>query len=357
MKKLLLLLLLISTSAVVSAQVLDSENFNALTVGNVGTDMTGVTVGQGNLLTFTSNGTAPTTGTNAANSNFQIVANGNATTKGVKITGSNGNKGSRFLFKAGLPAAWAARTTGNNILEVEYDFYTGPTTTSTVQSGLRLYGTDPVTSTSRVLNGFVYASDTRILTGVCYLNNAGTFGTYLITLQTGGLILTADTWYRVGFAYNTTTGETIWKVSGTTPAVYTGLPAANWATPVPVTEIDFLSSVPTTNTVAADMIFDNYTAKAKATESLLGVSQVAEIAKVDFSVYPNPVNNIVTIENFNSALILGVKIADMNGRIVKELNSLNVSQTQINLANLNAGIYMMTITSDLGVTTKKIIKQ
>jgi hypothetical protein len=58
MKKLLLSVALLATSLGFS-QALQSENFNGLTVGNLTTDITGATAGQGSWFTQSSNGTAP----------------------------------------------------------------------------------------------------------------------------------------------------------------------------------------------------------------------------------------------------------------------------------------------------------
>jgi hypothetical protein len=352
MKKLLLLLLISSTSFV-GAQTLQSEDFNGLTVGDVGTDATGLTAGQGLYFTATSNGTAPTTGSNAGNSNFQVVTAGFGGTNGLKITSSNGNKGSRFMWKDGLDLAWAGRTVGNEIIEVEYDMFTGPATTSTAQVGARLYGTDNgvTPAVTRTLNGFVYNMNTRILQGVAYLNNGGTYGTYLITLATGGLILDANTWYRIGFAYDTTTGETIWKAS----TVYTGLPVANWAGPFDPEELDFVSAVPTTNAVASDIYFDGVTVKATPEEALLGVGSVAQ--KVNFTVSPNPASAMVSINSSVNASINNVEIFDLNGRMVQSVKTDNLSSVNVNIADLAVGVYMMKITSDAGISTKKIIKE
>jgi hypothetical protein len=352
MKK-LLLLLLISSSSYIGAQTLQEDNFNTLTLGDVGTDNTGLTAGQGGYFTSTSNGAAPTTGSNSSTTNFQVVASGNETTQGLKITSSNGNKGSRFLWKDGLLDAWALRVEGNEIIEVEYDFFTGPATTSTAQSGVRLYGTDDTVTpaVARVLNGYVYNANTRVLQGVAYLNNAGTFGTFLITLTTGGLILTADTWYRAGFAYDTTTGETTWKVA----TVYTALPAANWAGPFVPDEVDFVSAVPTTNAAASDFIVDNYTVKATESEALLGVSTVAQ--KVNFTVSPNPANDFVSINSSVNTSISNVEMFDLNGRLVKSVKVDNLSSTSVNINDLSTGVYMMKITSENGIVSKKVIKQ
>lgn len=349
MKKLLLTLLTL-TAGTVSAQLLQTENFNTLNLGNVGTDITGATPGQDNWLTFSSNGTAPTTGTNAANENFQIVATGNASSNGLKITSSDGNKGSRFMWKDGFDAIWATRTTGNNILEVEYDMYTGSATSSTAQVGVRLYGADG--TNSRVLGGFVYNVGSRVLNGVAYLNNGGTFGTFLINLTAApGLVLDADTWYRIGFAYNTTTGEVIFK----TNTVYTGLNAANWVGPFDPTEVDFVSAVPSTNTVVSDLTFDNLTVKATATEGLLGTTEIQGLENT-IAIYPNPTNNVVNVKG-NNVGFTAVSFTDINGRVVKTVNVDTTSETEISISELNSGVYFMNITTDSGVVTKKIVKQ
>ncbi|MFN3754049.1 T9SS type A sorting domain-containing protein [Flavobacterium sp.] len=354
MKKLLLLSLILCSS-IVSAQIIQSEDFNGLTIGNIGTDPTGVTAGQGEWLTFTSNGADPTTGTNAGNSNFQVVASGFGATNGLKIVSSNGNKGNRFMWKDGLDVAWDTRTEGNEIIEVEYDFFTGPATTSTAQVGVRLYATDnSVTpAVTRTVNGFVYSMNTRVLQGVAYLNNAGTFGTFLINLAAApGLVLTADTWYRIGFAYDTTTGETIWKAS----TVYTGLPAANWAGPFPlISEVDFVSTVPTTNSAVSEVIFDNLVVEATFEEELLGVNTVNEVAA--FSVFPNPTTNNFTINSANSSTINGVEMVDINGRTVKSIKFDNLTSADVNIADLSQGVYMVKISSENGSVTQKIVKQ
>ncbi|WP_313807381.1 T9SS type A sorting domain-containing protein [Flavobacterium sp.] len=347
-------LLLISTfvSCIATAQVLQTENFNGLTVGNVGTDITGVTAGQGSWFTFSTNGTAPTTSTNAGNANFQIVASGNNSSNGLLFQGPNGDKGSRFMWKDGLPAAWAGRTTGNNIIEVEYDFFTGSTTTSTAQSGIRLFGMDG--TNSRVLCGYVYNSNTRLLQGVAYLNNGGVFNTFLITLQTGGLILNADTWYRIGFGYDTTTGEPYWKFNSS-PSV--SVNPVNFAGPFQPEEVDFVMGVPNTNTVSSNITFDNYVSRASNTDTLLGTNDFNSLSASKFTVYPNPVNNIVNISNTANIQIEKVSLTDVNGRIVKTVNAGSLTDVQVNVSELNSGVYFMNIETNEGSATKKIVKQ
>lgn len=75
-----------------------------------------------------------------------------------------------------------------------------------------------------------------------------------------------------------------------------------------------------------------------------------------FAVSPNPAKDVISISNNENILINGITISDLNGRIVKQLNYTDISGVQINVSDLEAGMYIMNIESDLGTATKKIIK-
>ena len=124
MKKKLLLLFLASNFTIY-AQTLFNENATALTIGNVGTDLTGMTPGQGGWTTFVATTAVPA----AVNSDFQIVDKGGNYGNSIQITGSSSTTGTRWMTKT-LTTEWSGRTSGNNIAEVEYDFFTGPVSTS-----------------------------------------------------------------------------------------------------------------------------------------------------------------------------------------------------------------------------------
>jgi hypothetical protein len=75
-----------------------------------------------------------------------------------------------------------------------------------------------------------------------------------------------------------------------------------------------------------------------------------------FSVYPNPVANFVNLTNDSNISINSVQIADLNGRIIKTVNTSAVATAQINVSDLSSGMYMMTVNTDQGSMTKKIVK-
>jgi hypothetical protein len=219
--------------------------------------------------------------------------------------------------------------------------------------GLRIYGLEG--STYRTLAGFSYTTNTRVLSGVAYLNNSGTLGTYSVTLQSGGLVLNANTWYRIGVGYNTTNGQPYWKINSTSSTI-TLTNSAFYTGPFSPVEVDFLQVVPSTNSTTATLIFDNYIAKATATDNLLGNEAFSSEIGGTLAIYPNPVKDVLNVKtetmNFES-----VQIYDVKGRVVKDV-IVNQNSSQLNVADLESGVYMIKIVTDQGLsTTKKFIKQ
>lgn len=72
-----------------------------------------------------------------------------------------------------------------------------------------------------------------------------------------------------------------------------------------------------------------------------------------FSVYPNPAKDVLNISNSIGAEITAVTVSDINGRTVKQFGSVS----QINISDLNAGVYFVNISSNEGSLTKKVVKQ
>lgn len=76
----------------------------------------------------------------------------------------------------------------------------------------------------------------------------------------------------------------------------------------------------------------------------------------NFALYPNPVKNIFNIASINGVTAENVKVIDINGRIVNEMNVSGLDNIQINVANLTSGVYFVKIQSEQGIGTSKIIK-
>lgn len=353
MKK-LLLIPMFGLSLAVHGQNLIDENFNSLNIGNVGTDYTGATP-TNNIFTQASNGTAPTTATNAGNDNFQIVLNDATQLNVLQITGTNGDKGSRQLWMDGFADQWTFRDAGNEILEVEYDLYTG--TTGTSRNLMGLYVMDA--TKTKYLCGFVFNTNTLVLSGLAYYTaTSAPIGNYTFYLNTGGtnLVLTPNTWVRIGVSYNKTTGQVKWKGPGFNGQVTGAAPATD---PDRVSLVSTSGSVTTptviSNTAAASTLFDNLIVRASATDTLLSNNQL-NAPSVDFNVYPNPASNFVTVNNAAQVNISQILVSDVNGRIIKDLKTQNISEVSVDVTDLKTGVYLMKIISEQGTLIRKIIK-
>ncbi len=349
MKKTLLTLAAFSFVAFASAQGIITQNFNGLTIGNVGTDITGVTAGQGGYYTLTNNGVAPTTGTNAGNENFQIIAGNAAHGNVLQVTGSNGDKGSRFMFGEDLLEFWDARPAGQDIIEINWSFYSGAETTSKNNMRGVLYNEDM----TKILGGLSFAMDTKVLSAISYYNNSGTMANYLFNLASGGLVLEADTWYTFGFSFNNATGEVIVRTGdGEADGTIAGAAAGE----IPF-EFDIIATAGGTaaapNMAATTGLYDNLVIRTSSTDTLLGTADyLTEASKL--SVYPNPASDVV---NISGADVKSVSFADINGRTVKSVN-VNSTQATISISDLSTGVYMMTVeTADGASTTKKLLKK
>ncbi len=368
MKKILLLCTVFSIIGS-RAQTLMSRNYNGLTVGNIGTNIAGSATGQGGMITEYTNGAAPTTSNNAAATNGQIVANDAVHSNVLQFVGPNGDKGGRFIWEAGLPTLWNARTATNNIIEIEVELYTGAGGISSKNSvGISLYGN----SGNVIPVGFRFNPNTLEFSGQAYYAtdqlDGATYGTYNITLGTAeapNFLLPANTWVKIGISYNTVTREIIWKTSTGLNAFLEGVQERKVAADGTVTfsalaplEVDYVivngSTAAAPNTAAATVLFDNFNVKASSTDTLLGLGTI--IISNKFVISPNPTSDFINISNSENINVNNVSISDLNGRIVKESKFINVSNIQMNLASLVPGMYMMSITSEKGTETMKVMK-
>jgi hypothetical protein len=73
------------------------------------------------------------------------------------------------------------------------------------------------------------------------------------------------------------------------------------------------------------------------------------------SLYPNPTQNTVTIVSPQTA-VKSATVYDIQGRKVSEVDFSNTTSYQVDLSNLEAAIYLVSILTDNGVINKRVIK-
>lgn len=209
----------------------------------------------------------------------------------------------------------------------------------------------------KVLAGLSFQMDTKIIQGVANYDATaqpgGVIGNYNFRLGATNVVLTANTWVRIGCSFNKTTGEVKWRGPGFNGFVMGAAIGSDAG------EADFLASpnyaATPLNAAASSAKFDNYRVRAVATDGLLAVSEVATVANV-FNVFPNPVNDVINVSNSQNGTVNKITVTDVNGRTVKEAKYDNGTNVQINVSDLSSGVYMMNISSDKGSTVKKIVK-
>jgi hypothetical protein len=366
MKKLLLLLI---TSFAFTSQAQDivfNENCTSLTVGNLGTDPTGVTAGQNGWFTAGSSGSVPA----ATNANFQVVNSGGVNGNVIQINGSStassSTQGQSRFANQDLTSSWTNRTPGNDVVEIEFDLFTGPPTTSL--STFRNYIFD---ANGYAVAGFLFAPGpftytptggtattvNKTIRGWAYSlpSGATTPGNYTFALGTTAspdIILADNTWYRLGVAYDYNTGTVTWKEA---TGLFSGYTSTGADAGSDLIQARFQVSSAVGNTTGASVQFDNVAIRYNATQDLLGIKSNSLVTNY-LSVYPNPSKGIVNINNTDTN-INSIEISDLNGRVVKTVNSINDVNTQINISELSTGVYIMKIVSEKGTTTKKVIKE
>ncbi|GGD20353.1 T9SS-dependent choice-of-anchor J family protein [Flavobacterium orientale] len=151
------------------------------------------------------------------------------------------------------------------------------------------------------------------------------------------------------------------STTGTAPADFTIISAGNFITnPATAAWVEYTFSLGAYNSqnvyIAINCVSDDQFGFAvddfKVTTTDLSVN---EFAKNNFSLYPNPSKDNFTLDT-NSAVMSSIQITDVNGRIVKNINLSGVSNTSVDVTDLTSGMYFVSVETDLGKGTTKIVK-
>jgi len=96
----------------------------------------------------------------------------------------------------------------------------------------------------------------------------------------------------------------------------------------------------------------DYDIKWYENQTILGIEDTNEESTI--KMYPNPVQNSLTIKTTSNAPISSIEVFDVLGkRILLEKSNRN----RLNVSHLNKGIYFIKITTEKGTLTKKLVKK
>ena len=330
-----------------SAQVLLNDTFDVYTLGNLGTDFTGQTPGQGNWLTEIFYSTTP-------NSTFTIT---NEVFKGKALTFTTQQNGAIRATKD-LSIFINQRTTGNDVIKFEIDYYTGSQYYMATNSAPYI----DILLTSNNNNDLLSFRHQITQTNYIYARSSNGLGANnAVRLGNGNNYdpLPIDTWVSL-IVYLDYNNKKIYFETPYFNKVVAGdfldqSTSNNLIEDFKPTSISLYASAQIAN--ASQMVhrFDNIkiTALKVIPPNILSIN---EQLATKFSVFPNPANDIVTITNSENIGIEQIEVFDMSGKTIKSQLFDNENEVQLTIENLAAGIYMLHIKSKEGMAVKKITK-
>ena len=332
------------TTQLTTAQVLYSENFDNLTLGNVGTDFTGVTAGQGGWYTLSQSSEIPSEN---SNNYFKIVA-ARGRGKVLELAATPG-KGQIFFQKRGIDALWNNRKNGNNILKIEIDFYTGDQFSNggnvlPFQGAIiALKPNDIYDATSNdVVGSFAYRPDMESV------NVYTASKTYYIVPNLAASTIKLQTWVKL-----------IYYLDFQNQRIYFVIPSNNFFSEClldPNTTVkSFL--LKSSNWIGSPATvphykYDNLVISAVDTTPLSTRDFISE----KFNLYPNPAKNVVNITNNENINIEQIKVYDINNKLIETKIYTNEFDIQLNVSTFATGTYLLHIYTTEGVAFKKVVK-
>lgn len=75
----------------------------------------------------------------------------------------------------------------------------------------------------------------------------------------------------------------------------------------------------------------------------------------NFTLYPNPASDVLSLSSPKTS-INAVKITDLNGRVVRNIEFSNVASAHVNVSDLMTGMYIISVEASEGTGTSKFVK-
>jgi hypothetical protein len=325
----LLTILVFLTVVPVNAQVLWTDNFDGYNTGTF-------TTGQGGW------------DVTASGSDIRIIAEsgrGNVLVWGWNQFPLPTNYSAGECEKKGIAALWNTRTAGNNVLKLEFDFYSKDFTDA---PGQLFQASVTFDVSASVFHCMVRANESYIDTNVTY-PSAGNYKTAY-----------NHTWIKVEvyIEYNAGTNTTY---------VCTYVPLLNYLGVHERKAFNILNS----NALflrgnvgqiykafmGALVKYDNFKLSAIPTlPTHISVGVNEQLAQ-KFNMYPNPATNVVNITNSENMVVNQVTVYDITGKQLRTHTFNNEAEIQLNVESLASGTYMLHLQTNKGLAVKKLVKK
>ena len=338
-----------------TAQVLFSENFDNLAVGEVSTDPTGVTPGKGGW--YVKKSLPPYT--------FPVeivpeTGRGNVLVIGSNINSTNGLGNTATLTQKNINTLWNSRTVGNNVFKLEYDVYIVDSSQILNQQVLLSNLTNKGTANINISN---YRSGYN--GNLPSATKAYLFASYFDTISKILFLGKNNTAEYDNFPYNTWLSLEFFidykyeAGSVTGGEIYIYIPKLNILKIADFTHNEIIELLGLHGGARAALQvavkYDNI--KLTALNTLPAYLGVEDFISQKFNLFPNPATNEVTITNSENMLVQQVVIYDVSGKLITAQNFNEQLEIQLNLENLASGTYMLHLQTAQGTAVKKLVKK
>ncbi len=350
-----ILMLLISNS--INAQVLLNENFDNYTIGNLGTDVTGTVLGQGGWATL-----VPAQGNN---SDFQIISETGMgkvlAIKSADCISINNLRCGKRAFKEGLEPLWKNRNQGNDVLKLEFDYYTGePFGNQSLPSHyvISVFSNDPLGSFS------IFPNNKKILFAAVpdkhYGYDSGGGGIQHLLYDS----FQNQTWINVALYVDFTTSQVYFEVPSLGITHRFDLPFQLNTSINPLTgfmydspkkiQIDVGGDYPSPSKQPQIIKVDNFKLSAI---NKAPTAYIKDVISSKFNIFPNPATNIVNITNNENISVKQIEIYDLAGKLINSQSFNSKNEIQLNVETLASGTYLLHLQTEDGTAVKKLIKK
>jgi hypothetical protein len=199
--------------------------------------------------------------------------------------------------------------------------------------------------------GAAWAFDIYLTGGSVDVQIGGTSvlsGAYTGTNPTGSPV-----WFNIEFEADLTTGTWELFTNGTSQGIFIMID--------PVASVNLYAN--TGNEYYIDdvewgALKDDACVSSTRTETVVTVldcSNILELANGNLDIYPNPNNGLFTISN--SEDIIKVTVTDVHGKIVESINEINLNKVDVDLTDLERGMYMINVETNNGTLIESVIVQ
>ena len=329
-----------------NAQVLYNENFDNYISGNLGTDPDGAVPGKGGWLTKSWH-----TKTNSA---FTIV---DETGRGkvFNITCPISKVENYLVLKPNLNTLIDKRTTGNDVIKFEIDYYTGPKTTTGTSMwnyiAIEPQGVDLLNGPRDPLIHFTFSKADGRIHIIGYDKPILSYPAYYLPFNTWiSLIVYLDytnrkVYFEIPFLNKVFVSDFL-KAQNSTALIKDFKPNA----------IELSVGFSDNNSYNNNR-FDNIklTALKNVPPEVITLNTNQQLAQ-KFNLYPNPANDVVNITNNEHMMVKEVEIYDTAGKLAGTQIFNDEVDLQLNVSALSSGTYLLHLKTNEGIAVKKLVK-